>query len=280
MNRRFSFKKPGDLAALAVLVLASIFALFPVLWGLSTSFKTPIEVHAFPPTWVPRDFTLTNWQNAVFSERFGQYLFNTAFVVAGSLVISLTLSIHAAWATVRFRFKGRDSSLLVMWSTIMIPGVSIVVPLYLVAVDVGLYDTLYALILVYSAWLVPTLTWLLRGFVASVPAELEESARMDGCSKLGAFYRITLPLTWPGLIAGGILVFVMIWNEFIIGYSLTLSDEARIIQVGIYYFITEIGIEYGPLMAVGIASVLPVLVLYAILQRFFIQGLTGGAVKG
>ena len=97
---------------------------------------------------------------------------------------------------------------------------------------------------------------------------------------MGAFYRITLPLTWPGLIAGGILVFVMIWNEFIIGYSLTLSEESRLIQVGIYYFITEIGIEYGPLMAVGIASVLPVLGLYAILQRYFIQGLTGGAVKG
>ena len=103
---------------------------------------------------------------------------------------------------------------------------------------------------------------------------------MDGCSVLGAFYRVTLPLTWPGLIAGGVLVFVNIWNEFLIGYSLTLSDENRLIQVGIFNFITEIGVQYGPLMAVAIASVLPVLLLYALLQRYFVQGLTGGAVKG
>lgn len=280
MSGRFSFRKPLDVAAFAFLIAASLFALLPVLWGLSTSFKIPQEVHAYPPTWFPDAPTWQNWLNAVFSPKFGRYLLNTILVVFGSLVLSLALAVHAAWATVRFRFFGRDVSLFAMWSTIMIPGVSIIVPLYMVAVDVGLYDTLVALVLVYSAWLVPTLTWLLRGFVAGVPAELEESARIDGCSVLGAFYRITLPLTWPGLIAGGILVFVMIWNEFLIGYSLTLSDENRLIQVGVYYFITEIGVQYGPLMAAAIASVLPVLVLYALLQRHFVQGLTGGAVKG
>ena len=276
----FSFYKPRDAAAFLFLVAASAFALIPILWGLSTSLKTAPEVHAFPPTWIPNAVTLENWYGGVFSERFGRYLLNTTLVVLGSLVLSLTLSIHAAWATVRFRFFGRDTVLLLMWATIMIPGVSIVVPLYMVAVDVGLYDTLWVLVLVYSAWLVPTLVWLLRGFVASVPAELEESARMDGCTVLGAFYRVTLPLTWPGLIAGSILVFVMIWNDFLIGYSLTLSDENRLIQVGIYYFITETGVQYGPLMAAAIASVIPVLALYALLQRYFIQGLTGGAVKG
>lgn len=279
MSNRFSLRKPADLAAMAFLVVVCVFALFPVLWGVSTSFKTPIDVHAFPPNWLPSPLTFDNWADAVFSERFGRYLRNTLIVVGGSLVLSLGLAVHAAWATIRFRFVGRSTSLFVMWSTIMIPGVSIVVPLYLVTVDVGIYDTLFALILVYSAWLVPTLTWLLRGFVASVPAELEESARIDGCSTIGAFYRVTLPLTWPGLIAGSILVFVMIWNEFIIGYSLTLSEGSRLIQVGIYYYITEIGVQYGPLMAAGIASVLPVLALYAVLQRYFIQGLTGGAVK-
>jgi ABC-type glycerol-3-phosphate transport system permease component len=276
----FSFYKPRDVTVFLFLVAVSAFALIPILWGLSTSLKTAQDVHAFPPTWIPNSVTLENWHGGVFSERFGRYLLNTALVVLGSLVLSLTLSIHAAWATVRFRFFGRDTVLLLMWATIMIPGVSIVVPLYMVAVDVGLYDTLWVLVLVYSAWLVPTLVWLLRGFVASVPAELEESARMDGCTVLGAFYRVTLPLTWPGLIAGSILVFVMIWNDFLIGYSLTLSDENRLIQVGIYYFITETGVQYGPLMAAAIASVIPVLALYALLQRYFIQGLTGGAVKG
>jgi len=280
MSNKFSYRRWQDLGVLAFLVGASIFALFPLLWALSTSFKLPIDVHAFPPVWIPENPTLSNWQSAVMTDRFGRYLLNTGVVVIGSLVLSLALAIHAAWATVRFRFTGREALLLIMWSTIMIPGVSIIVPLYMLAVDVGIYDTLFVLVLVYSAWLVPTLVWLLRGFVASVPAELEESARMDGCSVLGAFYRITLPLTWPGLIAGGILVFVMIWNEFLIGYSLVLSDENRLIQVGIYYFITETGVQYGPLMAAALASSIPVLVLYALFQRYFIQGLTGGAVKG
>lgn len=280
MSNKFSYRRWQDLGVLAFLVGVSVFALFPLLWALSTSFKSPIDVHAFPPVWIPENPTLSNWQSAVMTDRFGRYLLNTGIVVIGSLVLSLALAIHAAWATVRFRFTGREVLLLIMWSTIMIPGVSIIVPLYMLAVDVGIYDTLFVLVLVYSAWLVPTLVWLLRGFVASVPAELEESARMDGCSVLGAFYRITLPLTWPGLIAGGILVFVMIWNEFLIGYSLVLSDENRLIQVGIYYFITETGVQYGPLMAAALASSIPVLVLYALFQRYFIQGLTGGAVKG
>lgn len=280
MSKKFSYRRWQDLGVLAFLVGVSVFALFPLLWALSTSFKSPIAVHAFPPVWIPENPTLSNWQSAVMTDRFGRYLLNTGIVVIGSLVLSLALAIHAAWATVRFRFTGREALLLIMWSTIMIPGVSIIVPLYMLAVDVGIYDTLFVLVLVYSAWLVPTLVWLLRGFVASVPAELEESARMDGCSVLGAFYRITLPLTWPGLIAGGILVFVMIWNEFLIGYSLVLSDENRLIQVGIYYFITETGVQYGPLMAAALASSIPVLVLYALFQRYFIQGLTGGAVKG
>ena len=118
----FSFRKPGDLAAFLFLIAAAAFALLPVLWGLSTSFKTAPEVHAHPPTWIPDVPTLENWSGGVFSERFGRYLLNTILVVLGSLALSLTLSIHAAWATVRFRFVGRETLLLLMWATIMIPG--------------------------------------------------------------------------------------------------------------------------------------------------------------
>jgi ABC-type glycerol-3-phosphate transport system permease component len=136
------------------------------------------------------------------------------------------------------------------------------------------------LVLVYSAWLVPTLIWLLRGFVAGVPNELEEAARVDGCSRLGAFYRVTLPLLRPGLLAGAVLVFIHIWNEFLVGYSLVLGDEHRLLQVGVYFFITENGIAWGPLTAAATASIVPVVVAYALLQRSFIQGLASGAVKG
>jgi multiple sugar transport system permease protein len=264
----------------AALAAALAFALLPLLWGLSTSLKAQIDVHKFPPVWIPSPPTIANYADAVFDVRFGRYLVNTLIVVFASLVLSTALALHAAWATVRFRFAGREGILLVMWATIMVPGIAVIVPLYMASVDLGLYDTLASLVIVYSAWLVPTLVWLLRGFIAAIPYELEEAARIDGCSRIGAFWRVTMPLLRPGLLAAGVLVFVMVWNEFLIGYSLTLSDGNRMIQVGIYYFMTETGVEYGPLTAAAIASIAPIAVLYALLQRAFIQGLTGGAVKG
>lgn len=267
-------------AAYGLLALALVFALAPIFWGLSTSLKAPLDIHRTPPSWLPPTATTVNYAKAVFDARFGRYLVNTFFVMSASFALSMALALHAAWATVRFSFSGREGLMLLMWATIMIPGIAVVVPLYMAAVDLGIYDTLWALVIVYSAWLVPTLVWLLRGFIAAIPIELEESARIDGCSRIGAFWRVTMPLLRPGLLAAGVLVFVMIWNEFLIGYSLTLSDENRMIQVGIYYFMTETGVEYGPLTAAAIASILPIALLYALLQRAFIQGLTGGAVKG
>src|SRR5208282_2823688 len=136
----------------------------------------------------------------------------------------------------------------------------------------GLYDTLWVLVLAYSAWLTPTLVWLLRGFVANIPNELEESALIDGCSRWGAFCRITLPLLRPGLMAGSVLVFANIWNEFVLGYSLVLSDEVRLVQVGIYANVSEVGPRWGPLTAAAIGASIPVLIAYAFMQRSFIQG--------
>lgn len=273
---------PGRTSALVYigLLVGALFALVPILWGVSTSFKSLVDVSAYPSTWIPAEPTLGNWDTAVFKGRYGTYFFNTVIVIACTLVLSLTLAALAAHATVRHAFRGRSIVLNLMWATVMIPGIAIIVPLYSLSVEVGLYDTLAVLVLVYSAWLVPTLIWLLRGFVANVPNELEEAARVDGCSRFGAFYRVTLPLLRPGLLAGGVLVFIHIWNEFLVGYSLVLEDAHRLIQVGVYFFVTENGIAWGPLMAAAMASVVPVVLCYAILQRSFIQGLTGGAVKG
>ncbi|HVY21087.1 MAG TPA: carbohydrate ABC transporter permease [Bauldia sp.] len=264
----------------AGLGVGAVFAALPVLWGVSTSLKSVIDVNAFPSEWIPETVTFGNWVTAVFSGRYSHYLVNTVIVIAFTLVLSLGLAAHAAHATVRHAFAGRKLTLNLMWATVMIPGIAIIVPLYSLAVHLGIYDTLIVLVLVYSAWLVPTLIWLLRGFVASIPNELEEAARVDGCSRLGAFYRVTLPLLRPGLLAGGVLVFIHIWNEFLVGYSLVLSDQHRLIQVGVYFFVTENGIAWGPLTAAATASVIPVVLAYAFLQRSFIQGLTSGAVKG
>ena len=270
----------GLVATYAVLGLATAFVVIPLLWALSASLKSPTDVLASPPQWIPPAIDLTNYSRGLFAPKFLRYIGNSLIVVAGSLVLSIGLAVHAAYAVSRFRFKAKDALLFIVWSTVMIPGVSIIVPLYLLAVDLRVYDTLFVVVVAYSAWLVPTLIWLLRGFIDTVPYELEESALVDGCSRLKAFYVIVLPLLRPGLAAASVLVFVTIWNDFLIAFSLTLRDENRLLQVGLYSFVTELGIEWGPLMAATIGSTVPVIIAFALLQRSFIQGLTGGAVKG
>lgn len=263
-----------------LLIAGVLYALIPLLWGLSTSFKIPQEISAYPPQWIPDTLYFGNYLQGLFSERFLRYLFNSIVVVLLTTGLSLILASHAAYAVARFRFRGSNTLLFLMWATIMIPGVSTIVPLYLLAVDIGLFDTLWILILIYTAWLVPTLVWLLKGFVESVPQELEDSALIDGCTRVGAFYRVNLPLMMPGLGAGAVLVFVTIWNDFLLAYALTLSDQNRLVQVGLYFFVTEVGIDWGPLMAATIGALLPIIIAFMFLQRAFIQGITAGAVKG
>ncbi|MCI0528762.1 MAG: carbohydrate ABC transporter permease, partial [Nitrospira sp.] len=145
---------------------------------------------------------------------------------------------------------------------------------------VGLLDTYWALILVYTAWQIPTVLWLMRGFFEAIPRELEEAALIDGCSRFQAFYRIIWPLTRPGLAAAAVIVFVNIWNEFIIALTLTTSDDKRLIPVGLYYYIGAYGIEWGKLMAAVCIALLPIIVLFVFLQRSFIKGLSSGSIKG
>jgi len=270
----------GKAAALVILTIAVLFAAFPILWALTTSLKTMQENSAWPPTLIPKHLTFANYTDAILGTKFLQYLGNTIVVVAIATVVSLVLAAHAAYAVARWQFWGKNLLLMLMWSTIMIPGVAIVVPLYLLAIDLRLYDTIWALVFVFSAWAIPTLVWLLRGFVSNIPRELEEAALIDGCSIAGAFYRITLPLMLPGLLAGSVLLFVMVWNDFLISYALVLSDKNRLVQVGIYFFVTEVGIQWGHLMAAAITAIVPIVIVYAVFQRSFIRGVTAGAVKG
>jgi multiple sugar transport system permease protein len=267
-------------ATYLALLAALAFVLVPFLWGLSTSLKGPTEVLASTPHWIPATVDFSNYQRGVLSGKFLRFMGNSLLVVIGALIVSVTLAVHAAYACARLKFRGRSFLLFLLWSTIMIPTVSIIVPIYLLAVDLKVYDTLFAVIVAYSAMLVPTLIWLLRGFIETVPAELEESALVDGCGPIKTFYLIVLPLLRPGIAAASVLVFLTIWNDFLLAFSLTLRDENRLLQVGLYSFVTEAGIEWGPLMAATIGTTVPVIIAFAFLQRLFIQGLTGGAVKG
>jgi len=271
----------GKAMTVIFLFLASVFAVAPILWAVLTSLKSPKEVALYPPTFFPQHLTFENYLGAVINNgTYLHYLWNTAVIVVAATVLCLICSAHAAHAVARFRFRGSSVLMFAMFSTVMIPGVAVVIPLYLLSVKAGIYYTVLVLILVYSAWLTPTLVWLLRGFVLVIPYELEEAARIDGYSRLGAFYRVTLPLLRPGLLAGAVLIFANIWNEFLLGYSLVQSETARVIQVGIYANLTEVGVQWSRLTAAAVTAMLPVMIIYAFLQKAFVQGLSTGAVKG
>jgi len=221
------------MATYGTLVTASLVALGPILWGLGTSFKTSPGVVAMPPQWFPSPLTLENYQLILLNSSLPRCFLNSLFVALCGVLLTLAVGCHAGYAAARYEFPGKNGLLLLILATAMIPGISIMAPLYVVAMRVGLHDTYWILILIYSAWQVPSIVWLIRGFFESVPRDLEEAAMIDGCSRLRAFYQIVLPIAQPGLAAAAILVFVYIWNDFLIATAFTISEPMRMMQVGL-----------------------------------------------
>jgi ABC-type glycerol-3-phosphate transport system permease component len=263
-----------------ILIAASLFAIFPIVWAILTSLKQEATIFLYPPQWLPNPITLENYIHVLYNSNMPRYFLNSLWVVFMTILLSLTLSSHGGYAAARFSFKGKNTLLFIILLTVMIPGIVVLIPLYMLATQVGLLDTYWVLILVYTAWQIPAVLWLMRGFFETIPRELEEAALIDGCSRLGAFYRIIWPLTRPGLAAAAVIVFVNVWNEFILAATLTTSDNKRLIPVGLYYYIGAYGIEWGKLMAAVCIALLPIILLFIFLQRSFIKGLSSGSVKG
>jgi len=250
------------------------------LWGVLTALKPPAEVVTYPPQWLPKDWTLENFVQVWNDSKFTIYFRNSIIVTGLSLAASLILSLHAAYALARFKFKGKTVLLLTLLATSMIPGIAILVPLYNLSVTTGLYNSLVGLTIVYTAWSIPLLVWLLKGFFEKVPIELEEAALVDGCSRYRMFYLIAIPIARPGLLAAAIMVIMFVWNDFLIGFTLAVDEDRRMLPYGLYSFITNIGIDWGNLMAATVIALLPVVFAFLIMQKWLVQGLMAGAVKG
>ncbi len=253
-----------------VLGLMAGLSLFPILWGVLTSIKAPGDLVTYPPRWIPRSATFVHYTEVFLNSNMARYFANSTLVSALTILLTLLIASHGGYAASRGRFRGKHALLFVILATIMIPGISVLVPLY----------TYLALVLIYTAWQVPTVLWFMQGFFDAISPELEEAAQVDGCSALQAMYRVILPLTQPGLAAAAILVFVYVWNEFIIALTMSTADNMRMIPVGLYFYISQFGVEWGKLMAAVTVAIVPIIVLFIILQRRFIQGLTSGAIKG
>jgi multiple sugar transport system permease protein len=264
----------------ALLVLGV--ALAPVYWMLTISFKHEVDQFAVPPKWFSFSPTLDHYADAFLGRSFGQYLVNSLIVAVGSTACALVLGTLAAYSLARFRLPHKLDQKLALWilSTRMMPAIVTVVPLFLIMRDLRLVNTRLSLVIVYTVFNLPFVVWMMRGFFAEVPRDLEEAAMVDGDSRLGAFRRVVLPLVTPGLAATAIFCLIISWNEFLFALVLTQTDEAMTLPVGIAGRVTQYGIQWGAMSAAAIVAIVPILAFALAVQKYLVRGLSLGAVKG
>ncbi|MCX6080329.1 MAG: carbohydrate ABC transporter permease [Chloroflexi bacterium] len=259
-------------------ILAMLLSLAPILYLLITSFKPPELTFALPPVWIFTP-TLKNYSDVVTSGDFFKYFLNSVVVALTTTLIAVTLGAFAAYGFARFRIRGKFWLRMSVLIPQMLPPITIIVPLYVLFNGLKLTDTLTALVISYLTFTIPLSTWLMIGFFEDVPIDLEESAMIDGCSRLQALFRVVLPIVTPGLAATAILSFMYCWNEFLYAVILTGRD-ARTLPVTITSFMTNKAILWGRITASGSLVLIPVLIFALVAQRYLIRGLSKGAVKG
>jgi len=263
----------------ALLLLLAGAAVLPFLWGLLTSFKTARQIAQQPLALVPQPFSLDTYARAT-QRGLGVGLANSAIVAVTSVVLCVGLAALAGYALARVRFRFSNVVLFAIVAPQFVPGLVNLVPTYVLLSRLHLLNTHAGLILLYTVHSLPMAVWIVKAFFETVPAELEHAAMVDGCTRWGCLWRIMLPLAQPGLAAAALFVFVASWNEFLIAVTMTSSAEMRTLPVVVYLSITDVGIDWGALLASATVAVAPVVVLFAFLQQRFITGLTAGALKG
>jgi ABC-type glycerol-3-phosphate transport system permease component len=265
------------LMALIVFVVA-----FPLFWMISTSFKPKTEIYVTPPTLLPMVWTFQNYVDLFWITKFGYYYRNSIIVASGATLIAISAGSLAAYSLSRFKFLGFSLFLRMILFTYMLPSVMLMIPLYILAVDVGLQDTLIGLIIANSTSALPFTIWLLRSYFATIPIELEEAAMIDGSGRFGAFYRVVLPLALPGIIATSLFAFTAAWNEFLYALVFINTDELRTLPVGLNSWIgggdSQMDV-WSMLLAAAVLTTAPVLVFYGLVQRHLVVDLSAGGTK-
>lgn len=277
MNRGFSVGTPFKYLALLAYL---IFLAFPLLWLLSTALKTPQEIAQIDPTIIPRDITFANFGDAFEAQPIARSLLNTLFIAGTSAVFTIILSVSAAYVMARYR--GVVSKVTVLWVLLsqMFPWILVIIPLFLLIRNFGLYDSYLGLIIVYVVWSMPFALWMLRSYISSIPVELEEAAAVDGATRMRTLKDIVAPLLAPGVVAAALFTFVSAWNEFLFALVLLRSPELSTISLTLVKFIGAEGVaRLGPLAAASLIATIPSLVFFAFMQRRLVGGLLGGAVK-
>lgn len=264
----------------AVLLALFGFLLMPVWIMLVSSLKPLGEVQTPDPTWLPVPFRPGNYLDIWREIPLLGYLRNSAIVAFSTTALVMALAIPSAYAMARFSFLGRRPYMFALLTTQMFSPVVIIIPLYRFMRESGLYDTLLAVIMGNAALSMAFATWMLTGYFRSIPQEIEEAVWVDGGTRRDSLLRVVMPLSAPGLVTTAIYTFILSWNEFILPLSFISSLEKQVVVVGLYDFVSQEGVEWNLLMATVVVSVIPVIILFTLVQRYLTEGLVGGATKG
>lgn len=263
-----------------VAIFFALFSILPLIWLVITSLKTEAEIVSDKLTYWPESLTFQNYIDVWAQSDFPKLMLNSLVTTTYTVSICTVAGAIAAYSFSRFRFPAKGPLMLGYMVIRMFPAVLIIIPLFLVLRNLGLLDTRIGLALAYSSFLLPIFIWMMKGFFDAVPTDLEDAARIDGCTQLGAMTRVAFPLVKGGLAACAIFVAISAWNEYLFALILTSSSGSRTWPVGLQLLIGEFQLPWGLLAASGVISVMPIVILYAVVQRTLVQGLSAGAVKG
>jgi multiple sugar transport system permease protein len=279
LNRKGQ-RRVSLITRLAILAPFMVFVLFPFYWVIITSLKSTPQISERASIFWPSPFTFSQYSDLLFSTPFLQWLGNSVLVATAATVISVGFAALSAYALSRLKFVGAGLLTTLLLITYLLPGTLLFIPLYQILTDLGVINTYAALILTYPTFLMPFATWVLLGYFRSIPVELEEAAMIDGATRLYAFWKITLPLAAPGILSVTLIAFTSAWNEFLFAFVFITSESLRTLPIGLLSMVVGDILPWGKLMAASLLTAIPVAALYIYAQRFLVEGLTVGGVKG
>jgi len=282
LSRRVAAAGRTSLFHLVSSVLAVIF-LFPLVWALLSSLKSPQDANAVPPTWLPDPVSLGNYQNlASYGEGIGAYGWNSLFTAVLTVLVTVVLCVLAGYGFARFEFLGKQPLFVVILAILMVPYATMLLPLYILLGHLGMQDSLVGLALVEAVFQLPFGILIMRNAFESVPRDLEEAASLDGCGPLGALRHVSLPIVTPGIVTVSLFAFLASWNEFLA--PLIFLNTGRLFTLPLMLVNVRSGtfgeIDFGALQAGVVVAMVPCLVLYLVLQRYYVSGLLNGALRG
>lgn len=276
-----NFKKnTARLTNYAVLILICVVVAFPIYWMFLTSISNQRDMYSADPPLLPLRIQTDAFSDLLASSNINNWLINTLIVAGSTSLVTVLISIHGGYSLSRFNFKGATFFGLLLLATQMLPEALIIVPIYIIFRSLQLLESLFALVIINTAFTVPIGIWIMKGYFDTVPREIEDAALVDGCTRLQALYRVILPTSVPAVIAVAVIVFFEAWNEYLFASTLITKQELWVTSVGLASFIGMFITPIEQVMAAALIFTLPALLFYLILQKYIISGLTSGAVRG